>query len=272
MKKIYPLLIGVLILTFTSCTKEKVIEKSTLQLSVHLGQNYPFQSLNLYNNDLSISAELIPETVGDSIEIKITTNADTQGFILKIPAKEATYRDGYELYSYKRANKVVYAANHTAPENRRIKVDEKGDIIYVEIKEVNLKNQFPVNTNETISITYWPAWEEATIFLYGYNFQGKKSIASDGSSKKEITVWTDSDNMPVTLEGQWNDPDKYQAKPGFTDYTFSCKFVKNTSSDVTKEIYVNDGDNVYIEYNDVTYVSLFKKNIFRPLPIFQTAK
>ncbi len=271
MNKIYTLLLGFLVLAFSSCTKEVNIDEHVLELSVYLNHDHHFKSLNLDNNELSIYAELIPESVGDSVDVKISSNADPDGFTIKLPAINEKYRRNYEFHLLKRVNKVVFAANHTNPENRRIKVDKEGDHIYVEIKEVNLKDQFPVNTDETISITYWPNWSEATVFLHGYKYSGKKSISSDGSGGKEITVWTDSDNLPVTLEGEYNDPNKYKAKPGFTHYTFNLNFVKTSSSNETKDIFVNDGDNVYIEYNDVTYVSLFQENIFRPLPIFETA-
>lgn len=237
---------------FSSCKKdEQSIETPILVLTnsnTNLTSLYPgFESLQY---DLQVAPE---DAVDGKITIKITTDADPTGFELELTTSAGEYVEGKVKYQYARATGIVYAGNHTNADAKRIKVNEAGDEIVIVAGNNIITKSFPVICSETLKYTYWNSSSSATIFLYGYSY--------DGTASKQIELWSTRDNQHVNIDGKWNDPTQYQGLPSFNNYNFEVNFINGFShpADTVIGIYP-EGDTVYIKYNNKTYWQLYNSS------------
>lgn len=245
-------------MVFSGCKKEDVnLETPSITLDENNDFNDEFTSLNIDNNELSISAMLPPDLVGDSVDIKISSDSDTDGFILRVKTDVREYTDGNQNVIYRSVSKTIYAAAFTDAERRYIKINSDQEEVHVSIQDDLVSGSYPVDGREAISVTFWPTWSECTVFLYGRDFEGNES--------KSIEVWTTSDDTQITINGVFNDPTQYNAPPAFNDYTFTLTFVEGSSNQSQGEIGAADGDVVYIKYSGVTYNIPFRTSSSSPI-------
>lgn len=237
---------------FSSCKKEEQsIEKPILNLN---NNNEKLSALYPGFESLHYDLQLAPEDVIDGkISLKITTDADPTGFEIEATTVAADYVDGKIRYQYVRATGVLYAGNHTNADAKRIKVNEAGDEIVIVAGNNIITKSFPVICSETLKYTYWNSSSSATIFLYGYSY--------DGTASKQIELWSTRDNQHVNIDGKWNDPTQYQGLPSFNNYNFEVNFINGFShpADTVIGIYP-EGDTVYIKYNNKTYWQLYNSS------------
>jgi hypothetical protein len=245
-------------MVFSGCKKEDVnLETPSITLDENNDFNDEFSSLNIDNNELSIKAMLPPDLVGDSVDVKITTDSDTIGFTLRAKTTVREYTDGNENVLYKSIYETIYIAGFTDADRKYIKINSDSEEVHVSIQDNLVSDSYPVDGREAISVTFWPTWSECTVFLYGRDFEGNES--------KSIEVWTTSDDTHITINGVFNDPTSYNAPPAFNNYTFTLTFVEGSSNQSQGEIGAADGDVVYIKYNGVTYNIPFRTSSSNPI-------
>ncbi|MDD3859949.1 MAG: hypothetical protein PHW83_07110 [Bacteroidales bacterium] len=237
---------------FSSCKKdEQSIETPILVLTnsnTNLTSLYPgFESLQY---DLQVAPE---DAVDGKITIKITTDADPTGFELELTTSAGEYVEGKVKYQYARATGIVYVGNHTNAEAKRIKVDPTGDEIVITAGNNVIIESYPVICTESLKFTFWSTDNTATIFLYGYSY--------DGSESKQIEVWSTRDDQHVNIDGIWDNPSLYQGLPSFNNYKFNIDFNNGFSypADTLVGIYP-EGDTLFIKYNNKTYWNLYNSS------------
>ena len=238
-------------MVFSGCKKEDVnLETPSITLDENNDFNDELNSLNLDDNELSIKAMLPPDLVGDSVDIRITSDSDTDGFTLRVKTEVREYTEGNENVRYKSVYTTVNVAAFTDAERKYIKINSAQEDVHVSIQDDLVSGSYPVDGTEFVSVTFWPTWSEGTVFLYGRSF--------DAAENKSIEVWTSSDETKVTIVGEYKDPSTYNAPPAFNSYTFTLTFVEGSSNSSAGEIGAIDGDVLYIKYNGATYSIPFR--------------
>jgi len=215
--------------------------------------------LNLKQNKIAIRAYLIPETAnGTNIDVKISSNAEPDGYVLSVPLKDGSYFQANTNYHYKGIETYIFAANHSDSTKKYIKVNFPSDVINISIGDNMYSKAVPVYSQEILTMTYWPESMESTLFLWGLKYQGDEN--------KNFECWTSYNKTPKPFTGIYNNPLQYQSLPEFENFSVDLTFTNNLSSsdpDVLK--LRNEGDTVFVRHAGTTYYSLFKQNTFAPL-------
>jgi len=260
--KISLLFVAVLVM-FSSCKKDEMsITSPELTLTGDDEVNY---ELNVYQEDLSISLMVAPEDAPDGeITVKATSIEDPTGIEFTIKLSDGDYTEGKVKYLYKRGSDIIYAANHTDADAGKLKVSPNGDVITVVVGDNLISDTYNVNCEDKVALTYWGE-AEATIFVYGYSF--------DGSENLTVQAWSSRDISPLDIDLEYNDPTQYNGLPSFNNYSYTFSFVDSWSSynDTLMGIYPTStgiADTVFVKYNNVTYYSVFPTNTFMPMSTF----
>ena len=259
------ILIGAVILAgiaFTSCGEKEEMSIENDDVSIVIDNDETRDALSMYDNEFNVEAQLIPDGLGDSIDIKISSNADPEGFTTSVSLRDKSYEDGKVIYLYKYFMKSFSVAMFTDADRRLIKVDSQDDVVTIDIGDGIYTEQISFDAEANVALTYWPEYEEnlieATCFVYEYDF--------DGSQNPSVEVWTSYDDTKVNYTLEWNDPSQYNGLPEFNDYTIDLDFAVGSSTGNGK-IGAVDGSTVYIKYNGVTYVSQFNEDTHSKLPV-----
>ncbi|NLF43176.1 MAG: hypothetical protein GX587_10815, partial [Bacteroidales bacterium] len=215
--------------------------------------------LNLKQNKIAIRAYLIPEITNESnIDVKVSSNADPDGYILSVPLKDGTYFQANTNYHYRGIETYIFAANHSDSTRKFIKVNAPTDAINISIGDNIYSKAVMISSQEILSMTYWPESMESTLFLWGLKYQGDE--------QKNFECWTSYNKTPKPFTGIYNNPMQYQNLPEFENFSVDLTFTNNLSSSVPDVLKLqNEGDTVFIKYAGKTYYSLFKRNTFAPL-------
>lgn len=215
--------------------------------------------LNLTQNKISVRAYLIPELANESnIDVRVSSNADPNGYTLSVPLKDGSYFQANTVYHYRGIETYIYAANHSDSTKKYIKVNFPSDVINISIGDNIYSQAVPVSSQEILTMTYWPETMESTLFLWGLKYQGDE--------QKNLEVWTSQDKIPVVISGAYNNPLQYQSLPEFENFSVDLEFTNNLSSNVPEVFNVqNEGDTVFVRYAGKTCYSMFKQNTFAPL-------
>lgn len=259
--KILSLLLLAMIFIY-SCQKEEMsLENPELRLNSYLSEGNP---LNCSQSELEVYCKIAPEDANNNqITVKYTSEADPTGIEITYDLEDGDYTDGSTKYLYKKFSDKIYAANHTDAENKYLKVAPDGDIINVVVGENIVSNTFIFDGEDIITCTYW-SLSEATIFIYGYNF--------DGTENLKIQAWTTRDNQPIDIDLNFNNPAQYQVAPQFSNYDYNINFVDSWSSipDTLLGVYPPEDkpDTLFFKYNNKTYFSVYNSNTHLPLEEF----
>lgn len=246
---------------FASCgeKEEMGVEENTVDVLIDNDENR--SSLNLYDNEFSVDARLIPDGLDSVVDVKITSNADPTGFTQSVNLTDGNYVDGKIKYLYKRFNKSFSVGLFTDAERKLIKVGADGDIVTINIGDGLHIEQIPFDSGTSVAISYWSQVYdnsiESTVFVYDYNF--------DGTQNPSIEVWTSYDDTKVTYNLEWNDPTQYNGLPEFNNYDIGVDFAINSATGSGK-IGATEGCTVYIKYNNKIYTSVFKERTGNQLP------
>jgi hypothetical protein len=259
MKRITSILMATLVLVaiFSSCKKEEQsIETPILELS---NSNTSLTALYPGFEGLQYDIQVAPEDVIDGkITINITTDADPTGFELELTTTSGEYVDGKIKYQYSRAFGEIKIGNHTDATAKRIKVDPSGDEVVITVGNNIITKSYPVVCSETIKYAFWNSSNSATIFIYGYSY--------DGSESKQIEVWSTRDDQHLTLNGTWDDPSQYQGLPSFNNFNFDFEY--NNGVTIPSENLVGvypEGDTLFVKYNNKTYWNVYNGSSNGPL-------
>ncbi len=254
MKKITFIILATLVLAaiFSSCKKEEQsIETPILELSnsnTSLTALYPgFESLQY---DLQVAPE---DVVDGKITIKFTTDADPTGFEIVATTTAGEYVEGKIKYQYARATGLVYVGNHTDADAKRIKVDATGDELVVTAGTNVIEKTYPVICTETLKYSYWSSSSTATLFVYGYSYNGSES--------KQVELWSTRDDQHLIINGVWDDPTLYQGLPSFNNFKFNFSY--NDGFSILADNFVGiypEGDTLFIKYNNKTYWQLYNSS------------
>lgn len=254
MKKITIIVLATLALAaiFNSCKKdEQSIETPILVLSnsnTNLTALYPgFESLQF---DVQVAPE---DVVDGKITLKFTTDADPTGIEIVATTTAGEYVDGKIKYQFARATGIIYVGNHTDAAAKRIKVDPTGDELVVTAGNNVITETYPVICSETLKYSYWSYDNSASLFLFGYSY--------DGTESKQVELWSTRDNQHLVINGLWDDPSQYQGVPSFNNFKFNFKYRDGFSilADNFVGIYP-EGDTLFIKYNNKTYWQLYKNS------------
>lgn len=256
LSKITGLAILICMSIFTSCKKEKFDLKTS---NMELSSEYDgVQVLNLYQNELTIRGKLSPKDISASqIEIKITSDADPNGFVFNVNLSDRELKEGGNVFLYKDLYTIVSAGNFTDASRKIIKVNPDGDNINVSLNNDFISGSFPISCAEVIHITYWPSDHTATLFLRGYDYTGNEN--------KFIHVWTSQDPFPLKIYLSFDDPTQYAGLPNFENFKTNLAFVNSFSATPNYLGVLFQEDMIYIEYNSVVYWSILGANTFAPL-------
>ncbi|MDD4149971.1 MAG: hypothetical protein PHE33_08065 [Bacteroidales bacterium] len=259
------ILIGATLLmayTFSACgdKEEASVAKNTVNVLIENDKN--INTLSLYDNSFSIDAMIIPDGLDNVVDVKITSNADPEGFTKSVKLTDGSYVEGKIKYLYKRFLKSFSVALFTDADRGLIKVGNQGDIVTIDIGNGLYTEQLSFNSDLNVALTYWPKSEEnnlsSTCFVYDYGF--------DGTQSPVIQVWTSYDDTKVNYDLSWNDPTQYNGLPEFNNYSIAINFIVGNASGNGK-IGASEGCTVYIKYNNVTYTSVFGTTTHHNLPV-----
>lgn len=239
-------------LVLNSCKKEEQsIEEPTLELT---NSTSSLTALYPGYEQLHYDFMVAPEDVTDGkITVKVTSDGDPIGFSFEVTTTASSYTEGKNRFLYQRATGIVYAANHTDADAKKIKVDPLGDDVVITIGNNVISNSLSFIGGETLKYTFWSTSSSATIFLYNYIY--------DGTENKQIEVWSTRDDQHVNIDGKWNDPSQYQGLPSFNNYSFDIDFNDGFSypADTIVGVYP-EGDTIYVKYNNKTYRQYYKSS------------
>lgn len=258
------ILIGIAIaatVAFSSCKEkeESSVAENTVDVIIDNDENR--STLSMYDNSFKVDARLIPDGLEDSVEVKITSNADPEGFTTTVKLTDGDYVEGKIKYLYKKFYKDFDVALFTDADRKTIMVGSQGDIVKIDIGNGLHVEEISFDPSTSVALTYWSqVYEnsiESTCFIYEYGF--------DGSQSPSIEVWTSYDDTKVSYNMEWNDPTQYNGLPDFNNYNIGIDFTINSSTGNGK-IGASDGCTVYIKYNEITYTSVFHETTSDDLP------
>ncbi|MBN2891717.1 MAG: hypothetical protein JXL97_07610 [Bacteroidales bacterium] len=250
------LLLAVLV-AFSSCKKDKIDVNSEPSMSLSQDDN-ELTTLNMTDNELEIYGVVAPDFDGDQVEIKIITNAHPEGIIktLDLSDEKTVEKDDEIIHfrSFAYDFKIAYFDDDTRD---LIKIAADETEITVQVNDGFLSGTYPVNTEDILQFTYWNI-NSATLFIYGYDFDGTQAVS--------VEAWTSRDDTPIDVDLTYNDPTVYNGLPAFNDYEASIPFWDGFSSfqDTTLGIYY-DQDTIFFKYEGKTYYSEHNVNTFAPL-------
>ena len=250
--------------TFSSCgeKEEASVEKNTVD--VVIANDESINTLSLYDNSFSIDARIIPDGLDSVVNVKITSNADPEGFTKSVKLTDGSYVEGKIKYLYKRFLKSFSVALFTDADRGLIKVGNQGDIVTIDIGNGLYTEQLSFNADLNVALTYWPKSDEnnqsSTCFVYDYGF--------DGTQSPVIQVWTSYDDTKVNYDLSWNDPTQYNGLPEFNNYSIAINFIVGSATGNGK-IGTSENGTVYIKLNNVTYTSVFGTTTNHSLPVAQ---
>lgn len=259
------ILLGIAITTtivFSACGEKDEMSTEESIVDVVIDNDKNRSELNMYDNDFTVDARLVPDGLDGMVDIKITSNADPVGFTLQANLDDGSYVEGKIKYLYKRFYKSFQVALFTDADREAIKVNGSGDIITINIADGLVVKTIPFNAITCVSHTYWSQMDanniSSTCFIYDYNF--------DGSQNPSIKVWTSYDDTKVDYNLEWNDPTQYNGLPAFNNYSIGIDFIINSATGNGK-VGATANCTVYIEYNNKVYVSTFKESTSNILPV-----
>ena len=269
MKKFYfiNLLVLSLLIGLSSCKKEEVsLEEPELSITNNSNRDWvPSNAVILGFNEMYISGKLAPEDVtNDEVIVKISSNADPEGFEITLPTTFSSQNEGKIKYLFHRFSGTVSAANHTDAEKKKIKVSEYGDTISITIGDDIITKTIAFYSDEKLTYTFYNFSFSAVVFLNGYYYEGTEN--------KSIDVWSTRDNQVVIIEGEWVDPSIYQGLPAFSRYKFDILLNDGWSYPADNMVGIYpfseldpDGDTIFIKYNDKTYYTVYTETVTGPL-------
>ncbi len=254
--KISALILFITLFSITSCKKdEEDLKYSDMDLVAEYNGVW---TLNLYQNELDIRGKIAPKDAPSSqIELRITSNADPVGFKFTANLTNSDFTEGKVKYLYKNLNTSVTAGNFTDANRKIIKVDSTGDHIAVSLGNNLLNGNFPINSSDIVSLTYWPYDHTATLFLRGYRFNGNED--------KNVYVWTSRDPYPLLINLQYDDPLQYAGLPNFNSFNTSLQFMDGPNAFPNFLGVFFQNDLVFVDYGGVVYSSVLGENTFAPL-------
>ena len=140
---------------FASCgeKEEMGVEENTVDVLIDNDENR--SSLNLYDNEFTVDARLIPDGLDSVVDVKITSNADPTGFTQSVKLTDGNYVDGKIKYLYKRFNELFSVGLFTDAERELIKVGADGDIVTINIGDGLHVEQIPFDAGTSVAISYW---------------------------------------------------------------------------------------------------------------------
>lgn len=257
MKNLFLLFLGVLfVLFFSSCKHDPVsISDPSLMLETY---DDGLSVLNYYDNNFKVRAQL-PTDFGDSVDVKITSDTDTEGFVVRVKTVEASYEEDNQEYLYLCVNETFLTANYTDINERFIKVGGSSDNIHATINGISEEGFISIEGNEIVSVLYdsleVAGQITAEISLNGHNFSGVESF--------ELEVWTDKDNTAQIFQMTYDDPEN----DILAFSSFSVSLILNKNGDTDGQVLgIDDNQQVYIKYNNKVFISVFEENTFTRLP------
>lgn len=254
----FSVLMFAIVLTFSSCKKElidKNISAPVLELECYSGDA---TELNFNEPHLRIDGQVAPDFQGTEITLKVVTGEYPDGYEITVSlSEEKTYEEGDYRYHYKSFSADFKIANHTDDDLEYIKISADDTQVKVIMGDNLRVASFPINNDEILQLTYWNI-NSATLFLYGYEF--------DGSQAKSVEMWTSRDAEHITFDLEWNDPTQYQGLPAFNNYNVDVAFWDGLSSqdDLTLGIFY-ESDTIYVKYDGKTYYSIHDVTTHEPL-------
>lgn len=252
MKKII-FICAAFIVMFSACKKEQVsLDEAEITLS---GEKEVLTKLNLYNNEIDYDIMLPSDLDISEVELKITTEADPTGIVVVANLSKGSYKDGKKEVNYLRATGILQVGAFSDVDREMIKVKSTTDKVTVVVGDDIVSGSMDMDAKQVLSITNWPEITtdlvDATIFLYGYSF--------DGSENPKVIISSSHDSKKVEIMGDYNDPTQYNGMPAFNTYDFDISFQRNGNTS-GQTIGVTDGCEIYIEYKNTIYVGIFNEN------------
>jgi len=246
------------VIFLSSCVdvQEADLEESVLDLSV-TNNYYNLTELNLMNNELIISAMLIPSLNKQTIEIQVSSKADPQGFKINANLVADTYVSGSYEYRFLQMEERLQIGTATDANNKILKVSKGSDIITVKIADAGLEGTYKVSTADVLDMTYWSGNTTGTLWIYKYEHPG--------SILPYVKIWTDTDpinKLTLNTEGDASNSSFYRY---FCELNFNTTATSSSGNalavDSKQETYI------YIEYEGKTYKSKFANEQTTPLEL-----
>ena len=234
-------------LMLTSCKKtEKSITENSISMSVAGASD--LNELDLINSTVSISGKLIPENVGTSISIKITSGKDSEGITISSNLTDFEEKDGKILYQSKKFSESIKIAAESDASNNTIAVNEGSDEIKINIENGLYEGTFPVNSGKILEFDFG---SYPSIKIYGYSYEGNE--------REAIQISTDRVPNPRLMKLDYTETE------GFNYYYKSFHFHDQDYSQYDGNYWIGiDTDdsgvysgNVYFKYYEQEFSSSF---------------
>ena len=230
----------------TSCKKtEKNITENVISMEVSGASD--LTELNLINFTASISGKLIPEEVGTTVSIKVTSDKDSEGITITSNLTDFEEKDGKILYQSKKFFESIKISNESDASKNTIAVNEGSDELKINIENGLYEGTFPVNTKKILEFDFG-SYPFVKIYAYSYV----------GNEREAIHISTDRVTNPKLMKLDYNETDGFD----FYSRTFHFHDADYSQYDGSYWIGINTDagaftGNIYFRYYDQEFTSSF---------------